>query len=96
MSGAFTGAYVANTANYAIAPTAIVSSGTGALVNISSAGGTYTLDGFANQGDNYQVGDILLIQGNLLGGTSPTNDLTLRVLTLDSDTGIGTLELTGI
>ena len=95
MSGAFTGAYVANTANYAIAPTAIVSSGTGALVNISSAGGTYTLAGLANQGDNYQVGDILLIQGNLLGGTSPTNDLTLRVLTLDSDTGIGTLDLTG-
>ena len=96
VSGAFTTGFTSNKVTYTgISPNPVVSSGTGAIFNISSAGGTYTLDGFSNQGDNYQVGDILLVTGNNLGGISPTNDLTITVLTLDSDTGIGTVSLSG-
>ena len=96
VSGAFTTGFTSNKVTYTgISPSPVVSSGTGAIFNISSAGGTYTLDGFSNQGDNYQVGDILLVTGNNLGGISPTNDLTITVLTLDSDTGIGTVSLSG-
>ena len=96
LSGAFTTGFTSNKESYAsIVPQPVASSGSGAIFNISSAGGTYTLDGFSNQGDNYQVGDILLIEGNKLGGISPTNDLTVTVLTTDSDTGIGTVSLSG-
>ena len=95
-SGSFTVAKVAEVASYnGIVPNPLASSGSGAIFNISTSGGSYTLDGFSNQGDNYQVGDILLVEGSALGGTSPTNDLTIRVLTLDSDTGIGTVDLSG-
>ena len=95
-TGGFTTGFTANSSTYAaISPSPVASFGSGALFNISTAGGAYTLDSFANQGDNYQVGDILLIQGNVLGGLSPTNDLTITVSTLDSDTGIGTASASG-
>ena len=96
VSDSFTAGFTANAVNYTnLEPSPVISSGTGAIFNISSVGGTYTLDGFGNQGDNYNVGDILLITGDNLGGTTPTNDLYIRVLTLDSATGIDTVELTG-
>jgi hypothetical protein len=96
VSGAFTTALTANVSTYAnLEPAPLISSGTGAIFNISTSGGTYTIDGFSNQGDNYQVGDILLIQGDALGGLSPANDLTITVLTTDSDTGIGTVSASG-
>ena len=95
-TGGFTTGFTANSSIYAaISPSPVASFGSGALFNISTVGGAYTLDSFANQGDNYQVGDILLIQGDALGGLSPTNDLTITVSTLDSDTGIGTASLSG-
>jgi hypothetical protein len=96
MSGAFTAPRVANVTSYtAIEPSPVSSNGSGAIFNIFSSGGTYSLAGFSNQGDNYAIGDILLVQGNLLGGTSPANDLTIRVLSLDSASGIESVELSG-
>ena len=43
-------------------------------------------------GTNYAVDNIITISGTELGGASPTNDLLLTVLTVDSTGGV----LTGV
>ena len=54
--------------------------GTGATFDISiDAGLNYSITGFTG-GTGYQQGDTLLIPGTSLGGTSPTNDVTINVL----------------
>ena len=96
MSGAFTTNYIANIENYTnVTPTPNVPAGVNAVVNISTSGGSYTLEGVQNAGENYQVGDRITILGTNLGGTSPTNDLLMVVATVDSANGIGTLTLSG-
>lgn len=90
-SGGFTysGTASAGTASYAHVPQFSVNSGTGdhATFNISKAGGVYTVtrdpdygvDPTYNNGGQYNTGNILLIKGTSLGGTSPTNDLSITV-----------------
>lgn len=41
--------------------------------------GTYNLVG----GSNYVVGDVITVPGTLLGGTTPTNDMTVTVATIN-------------
>ena len=72
-----------------VIPTTVTGTGTGAVVEVvleASASEPYTFSGsynltvnFINRGTGYEVGDTLLITGNLIGGTSPANDLTLVV-----------------
>jgi hypothetical protein len=96
-----------------LTPTVISSSGTGANISVrlTSTGTVYsqttTEITVQNPGTGYAVGDTLRILGNALGGTSPTNDLNLTVLTIAaevtggerlfavpiSSTGTGTLNL---
>ena len=96
MSGAFTGSLTANIESYTnISPTPNVPAGVNAIVNISTSGGSYILDGVQNTGENYQVGDRINIPGTSLGGTSPDNDLLMIVNTVDSANGIGSLTLSG-
>ena len=96
MSGAFTENKISNTASYTdISPDVNVPNGIGATFNISSSGGVYTLDGIANSGEEYQIGDRILITGDNLGGITPENDLIIRVESVDSATGIDTVTLVG-
>jgi len=96
MSGAFTTNYVANIETYTnVTPTPNTPAGINAVVNISTSGGSYTLEGIQNTGENYQIGDRILITGDNLGGTSPANDLLMVVDTVDSANGIATLTLSG-
>ena len=95
-SDEFTNGKISNTEVYsAIAPNENTPAGTGAIFNISSASGTYTLVGIANAGENYQVGDRILVLGNNLGGSTPENDLIIRVTALDSANGIDAVILEG-
>jgi hypothetical protein len=74
-----------------LTPTVVSSSGTGALltVQLTATGTTYstvtTGINVQNPGTGYAVGDTLRILGNALGGTTPTNDLNLTVLTVTVD-----------
>ncbi len=53
--------------------------GTGAIFNVvRNTDNTYTTV-IVNRGEDYKVGDILTIQGSQLGGSSPTNNLTITV-----------------
>ena len=95
-SGNFTQVLSANDLVYTnIAPNINIPNGSDASFNISMAGGTYTLDGIANSGELYQIGDRIVILGTLLNGASPTNDLTLIVDTVDSADGVVTVTLSG-
>jgi hypothetical protein len=96
-----------------LTPTVVSSSGTGANISVrlTRTGTVYsqttTAISIQNPGSGYAVGDTLKILGNAIGGTSPTNDLNLTVLTIAaevtggerlfavpiSSTGTGTLNL---
>ena len=47
-----------------------------------------------NIGSGYSVGDMLMITGDQLGGTSPANDLNFRVSALSQNGGLGTYDTT--
>jgi hypothetical protein len=70
------------------APTT-ASEGTGATLRIRvRADGTYVILGIANPGIGYIDGDNLFVLGTDLGGTSPANDLTLLIDSVDGDGGV--------
>jgi hypothetical protein len=65
---------VVSSANY------VQGTGTGATFDVSiDANLNYSITGIAAAGSGYATGDTLLIPGTSLGGTSPTNDITLNV-----------------
>ena len=75
----------ATIANFTSAPQSTTTGvGSGATFNIYSQYTTYSLGGTANRGvssggSGYVVGDAIVIAGTSLGGTSPANDLQVRV-----------------
>jgi hypothetical protein len=99
-----------------LALTNVSSSGSTANVTVQLSAGrtTYATNttsiSVQNPGTGYAVGDTVKITGNLLGGTSPTNDLNLTVAAVSSDitggerlfaipiqaTGVNNLDLTQI
>lgn len=81
--------YIASTTNSAAQQTSATrptggSAGTTAVFNVFASGKTYMIDGVTSAGIGYSVGDLIVISGDQLGGTTPTNDLTLVVTELDS------------
>jgi len=99
-----------------LTPSVVSSAGTGANISVrlTRTGTTYspvtTAITVQNPGSGYAVGDTLRILGNVIGGTTPTNDLNLTVLTVAaevtggerlfavpiSSTGTGILDLAAI
>jgi hypothetical protein len=99
-----------------LALTNVSSSGSAANVTVQLSAGrtTYATNttsiSVQNPGTGYAVGDTVKILGNLIGGTSPTNDLNLTVAAVSSDitggerlfaipiqaTGVNNLDLTQI
>lgn len=63
-------------------------SGTGGILYLSRNGsGTISNGGFNNYGSNYQVGDVLTVDGSLVGGTSGVDNVTFTVTSLTTNTG---------
>jgi hypothetical protein len=99
-----------------LAPVNVSSSGSGAnlTVQLQAFRTTYAINttslSVQNPGSGYAVGDTLKILGNVIGGSTPTNDLALTVAAVSADitggerlfafpiqgTGINTLDLTQI
>ena len=71
------------------------SQGASALFDISRAGGVYSLDQISDPGQNYAIGDVIVIFGNDLGGSSPEHDLEITVDTVETDGSILTVTLSG-
>jgi len=62
-------------------------SGSGATFDIERGlGGGIITTTINNAGSDYTIGDSIIIAGNLVGGSSPTDDITLNVDTATSET----------
>jgi hypothetical protein len=89
----FTGTSVVKTFTYSnisqdfVTAVDSTATGTGATWNIirsdlgDSSAGTYAVS-LNNAGTDYNIGDVITILGTNLGGSSPTNDLEITVITL--------------
>jgi hypothetical protein len=88
----------ANGVNESVTGTNINPTGTGATFDVFRTSGSYLVtdagDSSSN-GSNYSVGDRLSIAGTNLGGTSPTNDLTITVTEIDSGGSINAFTVSG-
>jgi len=62
-----------------VSPTIDNPSGSNAIFSVLRSGPTYSVN-VINGGIGYRIGDRLIITGNLLGGSSPANDLIIRIL----------------
>jgi len=69
--------------------------GSGATFDIANDGSSYSTTVTAN-GTNYHVGQTYVIAGNLIGGSTPANDATITVDSVNGETGaISTVSITG-
>ena len=68
-----------------------ITTGTGASFDVTRSGGLYITVIPNLAGNTYSVNDVILITGTTLGGTSPTNNLTIIVTSIGSST-----EITGV
>ncbi len=94
-SGSFTSPVIANTQSYTDVEGSNDSSlGFGATFNVSIISSTYAVT-VNTPGTNYKIGDRIIILGNSLGGTVPTNDLLLRVTAITAGGGILTVASSG-
>ena len=55
-----------------------------ATFNVNKIGRNYTIS-INNPGTRYQVGQILTISGNLVGGATPVNDISIEVMSVSSN-----------
>ena len=61
-------------------------SGTGARFNVTITGATTAQITIANSGSGFAVNDDIVIAGTSIGGTSPANDITVKVATVYNTT----------
>ena len=96
LSGAITTDFKGNLVTYSdVSGTNVTSLGNGLRLDISRASGSYTLDAISHSGNDYQVGDQLIIAGDNLGGTSPANDCDITVDSVDTGGEVLSLTLSG-
>lgn len=84
---------VQTTVLYTVSPSSTSGSGSGAQIRFFQNYGRYQIQGIANPGTNYAIGDTIVFSGSNLGGTSPTNDIELVVTAL-SGGGISKVQFT--
>ena len=68
--------------------------GTSGTFNITRTSGTYSLAINAS-GSGYEIGNIITIPGNTLGGATPAQDATVIVTGKDGSGGLSTASITG-
>ena len=64
------------------------------LVMYPNNAGVYSIT-ISNSGENYAVGDAIVITGDLIGGATPANDLTISVASVDTGGEVLTYTLDG-
>jgi hypothetical protein len=70
-------------------------SGTGAVLEIQVGNGLYYSEDVLVPGTGYTVGNTLTVPGDLLGGATPTNDVTITVDSINGTGGITNFSVAG-
>jgi hypothetical protein len=108
LNGSVTVGKTGDESSYTGSLSTVTPSGSNCFLDIDVTSGVYSVVGIGGSGggSDWQQGDTLLITGDNLGGTSPTNDLYLNVdtvsggavtaVTIIEGTGTGTASFTDI
>ena len=108
LSGSVTVGHTGDESSYTGSLSTVTPAGSNCFLDINVTAGVYSVGGIGGSGGGtgWQQGDTLLITGDNLGGTSPTNDLYLNVdtvsvgavtaVTIIEGTGTGTASFTDI
>ena len=89
LSSPTTAPYIGNVVTYAgLNGTNYVPAGSGLALSITSDGTDFTLGAISSLGINYQIGDRFRLAGNELAGSTPANDLVMRVTTINAAGGV--------
>ena len=80
-------AQIDSTTYYGVLPNVSTGSGYNSAFTINVTRGVY-YPTIISAGSGYNPGDILTIYGDVIGGDSPANDLTINIVTVDDDGAI--------
>ena len=75
----FTGTPASSTGNFTVTQSATTGSGTGFKGIVSISSGTVSGITIGNSGSGHAINDEITLPGSSMGGTSPANDLTVKV-----------------
>jgi len=96
MSGEFTTTLTRSQETYTnISGTVNSASGVNAEFTISKTGTVYSINAISQAGSDYQAGDQILVTGDNIGGTTPANDATITITTVDGTGGITAATISG-
>ena len=99
LSGSVTVGHTGDESSYTGSLSTVTPAGSNCFLDINVTAGVYSVGGIGGSGGgtNWQQGDTLLMTGDNLGGTSPTNDLYLNVDTVSAGavTAVTIIEGTG-
>ncbi len=96
LSGSFTTSIVRNTQSYtAVSGSITPVAGINAEFNIDRSGSDYTIESVSQAGSGYKVGDVILVTGDNLGGTTSANDATIIVSSINGTGGVTGATISG-
>ena len=96
MSGEFTTTLTRSQETYTnVTGDVNTASGVNAEFTISKTGTTYSIETISQSGSDYQAGDQILVTGDNLGGTTPTNDATITITTVNGTGGVTAASIAG-
>jgi hypothetical protein len=96
LSGPTTAGFTGGDASYSsVSGTTIAAAGTGATFNVIRTNNIYDNVIINNAGTGYNIGDQLTIEGTVLEGTSPTNDIIVTVVGTGGSGEITSINFTG-
>ena len=95
LDGNTSGTIVGNVVTYPnVSGTNYTSAGFSGTFDIDRASGNYTVT-INNDGDDYETGDVIIVLGNALGGTTPEHDCRIEITEADTSGDIITINATG-
>jgi hypothetical protein len=71
------------------------SSGAGSSFNITASNGEYTLNDISDTGAGYNSGDVIIISGDSIGGSTPDNDLQITITQINAGGSIASTAVAG-
>jgi len=95
LDGNTTNTIIGNVVSYIdVAGSNVAGAGVGGTFDINRNGGVYSVT-INNDGTDYETGDVIIVLGNALGGTTPEHDLRIEITDANVTGDIITISTTG-